>query len=178
MSAQNVGAGKWDRVSGVARTGVLFNFLMTGALIAPILLFDHTTLSLFLPSGSAALANASHLNHIAVWSFLFFGVTFVVSGVVRSTGAVMPPLLILAFALWVVRIPFAVLLQPKYGADAIWWSFPVSSVVAMLMSVAYYQWGGWRKARMLPIDAERQTAIPSEVPHQAPAKVGNRAPEV
>ena len=178
MSAQNVGAGKWDRVSGVARTGVLFNFLMTGALIAPILLFDHTTLSLFLPSGSAALANASHLNHIAVWSFLFFGVTFVVSGVVRSTGAVMPPLLILAFALWIVRIPFALLLQPTFGSDAIWWSFPISSIVAMLMSLAYYRWGGWRKARMLPIEAERQTAIPSEVPHQAPAKVGNRAPEV
>ena len=36
---------------------------------------------------------ARHLNHISVWSFLFFGVTFGVSGVVLSTGAVIPPLL-------------------------------------------------------------------------------------
>src|SRR3546814_15094932 len=68
-----------------ARTGTLVNFLMTGALIAPVILFDQTTLSLFLPDGSAALEHGRHLNHIAVWSFLFFGVSFVISGVVRAT---------------------------------------------------------------------------------------------
>ena len=57
MAAQNVGAGHWDRVDATARTGTLFNFLMTGALILPIILFDHSTLSLFLPDGSAALAH-------------------------------------------------------------------------------------------------------------------------
>ena len=49
MAAQNVGAGNWPRVHATARTGVLFNFLLTGALIAPIVLFDRYTLAL--PSG-------------------------------------------------------------------------------------------------------------------------------
>ncbi|MCW5580009.1 MAG: MATE family efflux transporter, partial [Luteimonas sp.] len=120
MAGQNVGAGRWDRVDATARTGVLFNFVLTGALILPIVLLDRFTLSLFLPDGSAAIGHARHLNHIAVWSFLFFGVTFVVSGVVRSTGAVVPPLLILAFSMWGVRVPFALLLQSRWGADAIW----------------------------------------------------------
>src|SRR3546814_1064657 len=40
MAAQNVGAGQWDRVNATARTGTLVNFLMTGALIAPVILFD------------------------------------------------------------------------------------------------------------------------------------------
>ena len=35
------------------------------------------------------LEPARHLNHIAIGSFVFFGVTFVLAGVVRSTGAVM-----------------------------------------------------------------------------------------
>jgi Na+-driven multidrug efflux pump len=48
MAAQNVGAGLWPRVEATARTGVLFNFLLTGALIAPIILFDRSTLALFL----------------------------------------------------------------------------------------------------------------------------------
>ena len=112
MAAQNVGAHRWDRVSATAQAGVLFNFLLTGALIAPLILLDRWTLALFLPEGSGALEIARHLNHISVWSFLFFGVTFVVSGVVRSTGAVIPPLLILALALWGIRVPFANLLQP------------------------------------------------------------------
>ena len=176
MAAQNVGAGRWDRVEATTRTGVLFNFLLTGALIVPIVLFDRDTLALFLPAASAALENARHLNHIAVWSFLFFGVTFVVSGVVRSTGAVVPPLLILGVALWGIRIPFARLLQPGLGADAIWWSFPVSAVSAMLMSLAYYRWGRWRQARMLPADP-REVASPAGVPAQPPSRVAELAPE-
>ncbi|RZA18331.1 MAG: MATE family efflux transporter [Lysobacteraceae bacterium] len=175
MAAQNVGAGRWDRVDATTRIGVSFNFLLTGALILPIILFDRLTLSLFLPEGSAALANARHLNHIAVWSFLFFGVTFVVSGVVRATGAVIPPLLILGFAMWGIRIPFAELLQARMGPDAIWWSFPVSSVCALLMSLAYYQWGGWRKAHMLAQDP-RSVAVPAEVPAQAPSPVADQGP--
>ena len=137
MAAQNVGAQRWDRVGAVTRNGIGFNFLLTGALIVPIIVFDHSTLSLFLPAGSPSLEIARHLNHIAVWSFLFFGVTFVVSGVVRATGAVIPPLLILGAALWLVRIPFASWLQPRLGIDAIWWSFPVSSICAMAASLAY-----------------------------------------
>src|SRR5690606_33135493 len=176
MAAQDVGAGRWDRVDATARTGVLFNFLLTGALIAPIILFDRYTLALFLPEASMALENARHLNHIAVWSFLFFGVTFVVSGVVRSTGAVLPPLLILGIALWGVRIPFATMLQPTLGADAIWWSFPASAVCAMVMSLAYYRWGRWREAKMMTIEP-RAVAVPAEVPAQTPSPVADLCPE-
>ena len=175
MAAQNVGAGLWNRVDATARTGVLFNFLLTGALIAPIILFDRSTLALFLPDGSAAIENARHLNHIAVWSFLFFGVTFVVSGVVRATGAVIPPLLIIAFAMWGIRIPFAELLQERMGADAIWWSFPVSSVAALLMSLAYYRWGGWRKSQMLA-HQPHSVVVPAEVPAQPPSPVADVSP--
>lgn len=172
MAAQNVGAGRWNRVSAIARTGVTFNFLMTGALIAPIILFDRSTLALFLPEGSAALDIGRHLNHIAVWSFLFFGVTFVLSGVIRATGAVIPPLLMLAFAMWGIRVPFAKFMQPELGVDAIWWSFPVSALCSMLMTMAYYQWGNWRKARMLPPQTQ-QVATPAEVPAQPQSPVAD-----
>ncbi|GAB1407120.1 MATE family efflux transporter [Thermomonas brevis] len=180
MAAQNVGAGRWDRVDGTARTGTVFNFLLTGALIAPIVLLDRFTLGLFLPEGSEVLAYARHLNRIAVWSFLFFGVNFVVTGVVRATGAVLPPLLILALALWGIRIPFAILMQPALGVDAIWWSFPLSAFSAMLMSLAYYRWGGWRKARMLardpaPVNTD-EIAVPAEVPTPSTGPVADCCP--
>jgi putative MATE family efflux protein len=171
MAAQNVGAGRWDRVAATTRSGVLFNFLLTGLLIAPLILADRHTLALFLPAASPSLEIARHLNHIAVWSFLFFGVTFVIAGVVRATGAVLPPLLILGFALWGIRVPFATLLQPVLGADAIWWSFPASSVVSLTLSAAYYRWGGWRRARMIAQPDE--VAIPSEVPGGVTAPVAD-----
>ena len=70
-------------------------------------------------------------------------------GVVRSTGAVLAPLVILIISLLVVRAPFAWLLSPRYGLDMVWWSFPVGTAVAMALAVAYYKYGGWRKATML-----------------------------
>lgn len=158
MAAQNVGAGLWPRVNATARAGMLANIVMTGGLIALIVLLDRIVLGWFLPTGSPSLEVARHLNHIAIGSFLFFGVTFVLAGVVRSTGAVMPPLVILAIAMWGIRVPVAKWLQGSLGVDAIWWSFPVSAFCSMAMMLAYYRWGHWRRARMLPAGAQAPAA--------------------
>jgi Na+-driven multidrug efflux pump len=149
MAAQNVGAGLWERVHRVAMAGVGFNFLTTGTLVTLIYLFNRGALNLFLPGTGGAIEIAQHINAIVVWSFVFFGVSFVLAGVVRSTGAVIPPLIILFVALWGVRIPFAYGLVDAWGADAIWWSFPLGSLVSMLLSSSYYRFGNWRSARML-----------------------------
>src|SRR3546814_13557357 len=71
----------------------------------------------------------------------------------------------LGIAMWGIRIPFADLLQPALGIDAIWWSLPVSALCSMLMSLAYYRRGNWRQARMLKPDPEA-VAVPSAVPAQ------------
>ncbi|PWK92465.1 MATE family efflux transporter [Fulvimonas soli] len=149
MAAQNVGARRWDRVARIAGAGVAYNFLLGGALIGLVYLCNRAALGLFLPGDAAALGLAEHLNAIAVWSFLFFGVTFVLFGVVRSTGAVWPPLFVLLVTLWFIRPPFALLLQPRMGADAIWWSFPLGSLASMLLALGYYRFGRWRQAHML-----------------------------
>jgi putative MATE family efflux protein len=149
MSAQNVGAGRWDRVRGTAVTGVMFNFVMTGTLVVILYLFNRAALSLFLPHGSEALEIARLVNAIVVWSFVLFGISMVLGGVVRSTGAAVPPLVVLFISLWLIRIPFAVLLLDRWQADAIWWSFPVAAAASALLMWLYYRYGGWRKARML-----------------------------
>ncbi len=148
MAAQNVGAGKWDRVGKVAVTGVTFNFLMGGALIAIIYLLNKHALGLFLPANGAALGIAAHLNTVVLWSFAFFGMSMVLFGVVRATGAVMAPLIMLVISLWLIRVPFAYAMLDRWQADAIWWSFPLASTVSLVMSVSYYRFGGWRKVRM------------------------------
>lgn len=139
MAAQNVGAGLWDRVNKVAMTGVGYNFLLTGSLVVIVYLFNRGALGLFLPADGGAIEIAQHINHIAVWSFILFGISFVLAGVVRSTGAVIPPLIILVISLWVVRIPFAYSFVNSWGADAVWWSFPVGSAVSMTLSALYYR---------------------------------------
>jgi putative MATE family efflux protein len=148
MTAQNVGAGKWDRVTRIARVGVLYSVLLTGSIVLAIEALNTYVFGLFLPAGSSALAVAAHMNRIVTGSFVFFGISVALFGVVRATGAVIAPLIILTISLLVVRFPLAELFLERYQVDAVWWSFPISSVVSTILALLYYRYGGWRSAHM------------------------------
>jgi putative MATE family efflux protein len=148
MTAQNVGAARWDRVTRIARVGVLYSVILTGTIVVLLELLDTWVYELFLPGGSAALGIASHMNRIVTPSFIFFGISVALFGVVRATGAVMAPLIILTIALLVVRFPMAQLFLDRYHVDAVWWSFPVSSVLSTVLAALYYKYGGWRHAHI------------------------------
>jgi putative MATE family efflux protein len=150
MAAQNVGAGRMDRVERIARSGVLYAIVFTGLPVVAIYLADPWVLRAFLPGSSPSLPIAVHINSIVLWGFIPFGIAFIFSGIVRSTGAVWPPLLAMIISLWGVRVPLANILEPHIGAQAIWISFPIGSATTMILAGAYYIWGGWRKSRMLP----------------------------
>jgi putative MATE family efflux protein len=149
MAAQNVGARKWDRVNRIAAIGVAFSIVITGSVVLLIELLGAPAFSPFLPAGSPGLAIAAHLNHIATPSYMFFAIALVLFATVRSTGAVMLPLAIMAVSLLLVRFPLADAFLPRYHADAIWWSFPVSSALAAVLAAIYYRVGGWRSARIV-----------------------------
>jgi putative MATE family efflux protein len=149
MAAQNVGARRWDRVAMVARSGVISGLVVTGGIALLLYVLNAQVLSILLPEHSPAMALARHINTTVLWGFILFSVTFSLSGVVRSTGAVWAPLLILIVSMIGVRIPFAALLAPRFGADSIWWSFPLGSVTSAVLTALYYRYGGWRKTHML-----------------------------
>ena len=148
MAAQNIGAGKWDRVGQVTRSGIGYTLLITGALIILLTLADRAVLSLFMGSGSPALPIARHIHLIATWNFLLFGVTMVLFGTVRANGAVWGPLLILCIGLWPVRFGFIYAADGWLGPDSLWLSFPVSSAANLALALAFYFHGAWRKAHM------------------------------
>ena len=148
MAAQNVGAGKWDRVASIARVGVVYAVLITGTVILVLEVSATHAYALFLPIGSAAMEVSTHINRIATPSFVFFGITLVLFGIVRATGAVMAPLIFLTIALLCVRIPLATAFIDRWGADSVWWSYPLSSAFATALALVYYKYGGWRSAHM------------------------------
>jgi Na+-driven multidrug efflux pump len=148
MAAQFIGAKKWDRLDNITFAGVLVNFLMTGVLTALLLTFDRAALVLFLGPGSDAVPLARHIQVISVWSFMLFGVTMVFSATMRAGGAVWIPLMIIAIALYPVRLGFYFLAYPSLGADAIWWSFTVGSIAGLVLGWGFYRYSGWRRHAM------------------------------
>lgn len=150
MAAQNIGAGRWDRINKVAWAGVGINVLMTAVILLAITLFATPLLRLFLHASSPAIPIAIHINNVVGWSYLLMGVSMVVTFIVRANGAVIAPLLILIISGVGVRFAIGFGLHDDYGADAIWWAFIAAGVSSFLLSVAYYFYGGWKKLKVIP----------------------------
>ncbi len=153
MVAQNIGAGKWERIDKIARAGVGINVLMTATLVAIITLATRQVAGLFLPAGSPAINIAIHINHIVGWTFIMMGIGMVLISVVRANGAVVFPLVSLIFSAIFVRLGVGFGFHEQYGAEAIWWAFVAGGVASLIMSGAYYLYGGWRKKHIMPVDA-------------------------
>jgi putative MATE family efflux protein len=150
MVAQNIGAGRWDRVGSITRAGIVSNIALTGALIVLLTIADRPAVELFLGSGSPAIEVARHIQLIATWGFLFFGVSLVLFGTVRANGQVIGPLIILTISMYPLRLGFALGAYDWLGADALWLSFPLAMVATMAMAIALYLHGGWRRNRLAP----------------------------
>jgi putative MATE family efflux protein len=149
MAGQNVGAGRWDRVERIALIGLGLSVCITGSIAVLIYALGPIPLYVFLPYGSPTIPIALHIDRTVLWAFVIFNATFALSGIVRSTGAVWPPLIILTVSMLLMRVPFAYFMIPHFGAEAIWWSFPLGTLTSSALTALYFRYGGWRKVRML-----------------------------
>ena len=172
MAAQNIGAKLWDRVARITGTGVLFSAVLTGGLALAIELLGEVALRFVLPRDGEAIAIAQHILLIGTWSFVPAAISQVQSGVMRAAGAVTPPLVLLVIALWGVRIPVAYGFAARWGADALWWSFPAGAGAALIMTTLYYRSGRWREARML---RTHTNVTPVALPQAAEIPVGRQS---
>ena len=149
MAAQNIGAGLWERVRETTRVALGFNLLLTGLPVLVLYFLDRPLLGLFLPAGSPAIEIAHGIDQIVLWSFPLFGITMVLSGVVRAAGAVVAPLLILVVTMLGFRATAAFWAIDHYGANGVWWVAAWTTVFGFVLTGAYYLAGTWRQAKLV-----------------------------
>lgn len=149
MAAQNIGAGRWDRVDRIALASAALGFAITLSMVGLLLVLDRPVLALFLDPEGEGMAIAQHINRSATWGFVLFGALLPLVVIPRANGANLAPLIIMSIMFIPGRLGFAYLLHPLWGADALWWSFPVSILIAGVPIVGYYRYGGWRRLRVL-----------------------------
>ncbi len=149
MAAMNIGAGRWNRVEHIALRGCLMSVGISALATAVIYALGDAPLRLFIPQGGEVLDKAWHINTQALWGWIALSVSLGLFGIMRANGAMLAPMLIFAATMWVLRVPFAMLLRPVLGEDAIWWSFPFGSICSAVIAWAYYHWGGWRRQKLM-----------------------------
>ncbi|MEI6061190.1 MAG: MATE family efflux transporter [Bacteroidota bacterium] len=160
---QNLGANKPERV----KQGFKATFIMSSALAVftslAVIVFRRSLMQLF--TSDAAVINLGAEYLVIVSSFyIFFSTMFVIGGVMRGAGDTLIPMFITLFALWVIRIPAAVIMSRYFGVDGIWWSIPVAWFIGMSLSYLYYLKGNWKtKVVVRPKMSLQDEIIPGPV---------------
>ena len=145
MVAQAIGAGNHPRVGRVTIVGMVSNLALSSLLAALIVIFDHPLLALFLGGGSPAMPIAEHIQLVCTVSFVIVSITMILTGTLRAYGAVMTPLVIMFLGLYPGRLGFYALAYPYIEGEAVWWAYPVGSIVTVALTLLYYWRGKWRR---------------------------------
>jgi putative MATE family efflux protein len=137
LGAQAIGGGHAGRLDAIVRTGLLFNLVVTGGLVALIYLFPRAVLGIFI-TDAAVLELARGLLIIALWSSVPFGMATVFSGAMRAGGVALTPMLLSIFAIVAIEIPSAVFLSRTIGLEGVWAAYPIVFGAMFVLQLGYY----------------------------------------
>lgn len=143
LGAQAVGGGDRTRLDGIERTGLAFNLVLTGGLVALIYLAPRAVLGIFIID-PAVLNLAKRLLDIALWSSVPFGLATVFSGALRAAGVALTPMLLSIFAIVAIELPAAVILSRTIGLQGVWAAYPIVFCAMFVLQMGYYLLV-WRK---------------------------------
>jgi putative MATE family efflux protein len=143
LGAQAIGGGDRVRLDGIVRTGLAFNLVLTGGLVALIYLVPRAVLGIFITDG-AVLDLAKGLLYIALWSSVPFGLATVFSGAMRAAGVALTPMLLSIFAIVAIELPAAIVLSRTIGLEGVWAAYPIVFCAMFVLQMGYYLLV-WRK---------------------------------
>ena len=144
FTAQNVGAGRFDRVKRGVRASVVI--VLTFAITLEILsyVFAAPISSLFGVEGEAMMLSVSYVRFLAFF-FWMFAIYICFSGMLQGAGDVMYAMLgsLISLAIRVI-VSYALVYTFHYDFSAIWKAMPVGWVFCLGMVLIRYYTGGWK----------------------------------
>jgi putative MATE family efflux protein len=143
FGAQCIGARRTDKLGSVIRSAVMLNYLIGGILIVLCYALAWVLLGLFI-TDTNTLDIAHGLLFITLWSYLLFGNSAVLSGVMRSSGTVLVPTLNGILGIWLVEVPAAFILMHVFGLKGVWMGYPLYYIAALTAQFIYYEFF-WKK---------------------------------
>lgn len=141
FTAQNIGGREYGRVKKGFRVGAIAALVIAGAFAICYTVFSQSLIYLFMDSENADTAVAAEAGReflITVSPFyLAVTVKLVADGVLRG-GRRMTAFMVTTFSDLILRVAFAFILKPIFGAKGIWLSWPVGWTAAAVISIVLY----------------------------------------
>ena len=138
-TAQNIGAGKAERIPLGFRTGLKLSAVAAVPFVVLYVGFSRHMMGLFLnaESGAAITAGMEFLRIVAPW-YLMIVIKLMTDGIIRGAGA-MTYFVAATVPDLIIRILFALMFSRNYGSTGIWMAWPFGWIAATVLTLIFYR---------------------------------------
>lgn len=143
-TAQNIGAGKKERIPLGFRTGVKLSELTALPFVILYFIFSRQMMGLFLGAESveAISVGMAFLKIVSPWYFMIV-IKLMTDGIIRGSGA-MVYFVVATVPDLILRIGFALVLTKSFGSTGIWMAWPFGWIVATTLTLIFYRKLGYK----------------------------------
>jgi len=143
LTAQNIGAGKSERIKDILKYGILVNAPVILIISALCVVFPQGIMRAFVKEPDVIQVGIEYLRIVGA-GYLFFIVFYVSNGIINGAGKTLPTMCLSFISLCLIRIPLAgVLSGTELGLRGIWIAIAVSFAASTINSLVYYRFGKW-----------------------------------
>ena len=149
--AQNIGAGKMERVKkGIRSTLIMVN--ITSLMMTIIVwIFGKQLMSIFTNDMHVIRYGIDYLKIVGS-GYIILASMFTIVGFIRGTGHTLFPAFVTLTSLWVIRIPIAVIMTKIIGTDGLWVGVPIGWFFGLILAMVYYYSGKWKQGTIIKQD--------------------------
>ncbi|MDR3251644.1 MAG: MATE family efflux transporter [Tannerella sp.] len=145
---QNIGAGRFSRVSQGVRFAMVINVFFSLTVFAMIFFFGHWIMKVFTPDPAVISIGYEYLLTVGA-VFVLNGATNVMNGAMRGAGDTLFAMINGIVSLWLIRIPLAYILGDSLGYQGVWWAISISLVFGFITTLIYYVSGRWKRRMII-----------------------------
>lgn len=145
FTAQNIGAGKPERVKSGYKAGIIMTEAVALTISAIALIFRRQLMGLFVEDPTEAVLSTG-MDFLMIVAPFYFSVAgkLVADNVLKGSGT-MTFFMISTLTDLVLRVVLAYVFSDGMGVIGVWWSWPVGWFISCLLAQIFYFCGFWKK---------------------------------
>jgi putative MATE family efflux protein len=146
LVSQNMGAGNLQRAARVTFLGAVSSFAILSIVGLMAYMLAPALVSFFVPGAPDVIAAGAQFIRIMCLAWGGIGVQLCVVSAFRASGNMLVAMVIALVSQFMLQFPLAYILSKHTALQAagVWWSFPISTIIVALVSVAWFAQGGWK----------------------------------
>ena len=144
MSAQNIGANKFDRVKQIFKNGIVIGIIISSVMSIFSIVNPHLLINMFTKDLEVFEYSKSYIYTIMP-IFIFYSIMFVCNGVINGAGKTIVIMIFSTSTTLILRTILAYALSEKFALIGIWASMGICYIINTLFSLYYYKSNKWQK---------------------------------